>query len=102
MCRVGVHTHLPGLVLCREAGGWWGSGDLQWGLQHLHEEGVNGCVPDELEEEEVLQALQADRTQGWEAQQQLGKPAGKRGDLKNWGASMHGAAAGMRPLVWSS
>lgn len=54
-----------------------GSGDLQRGLQHLHEEGVDGCVPDELEEEQVLQALQADGAQGWEAEQQLGKPAGK-------------------------
>lgn len=56
---------------------WWSSGDLQWGLQHLHEEGVDGGVPNELEEEEVLQAFQADGAQSWETQQQLGKPAGE-------------------------
>ena len=67
-----------------------GLSHLVRGLQHLHEEGVDGRVPDELEEEEVLQALQADRTQGWEAQQQLGKPAGKRGDLKNRGPACTG------------
>ena len=54
-----------------------GSGDLQWGLQHLHEEGVNGGVPNELEEEEVLQAFQADGAQSRKAQQQLGKPEEK-------------------------
>lgn len=79
MCRVGVHTHLPRGHPGWEGCGWWGSGDLQRGLQHLHEEGVDGRVPDELEEEEMLQALQADGAQGREAQQQLGKPAGKPG-----------------------
>lgn len=34
------------------------------GLEHLHQEGVDGRVPDQLEEEEVLQALQADGAQG--------------------------------------
>lgn len=48
------------------------------GLQHLHEEGVDGRVPDELEEEEVLQALEADGAQGGQAQQQLGEPAEAR------------------------
>lgn len=52
------------------AGTWGGAGssqrgarlssDLQGCLQHLHEEGVNGGVPDQLKEEEVLQALQPD------------------------------------------
>ena len=32
-------------------------------FQHLHEEGVDGRVPDQLEEEEVLQALEADGAQ---------------------------------------
>ena len=62
------HTHLPG-----------GSGDLKRSLQHLHEEGVDGRVPDELEEEEVFQALQAEGAQGWQPQQQLGEPAGGAG-----------------------
>lgn len=56
-----------------------GSGDLQRSLQHLHEEGVDGRVPDELEEEEVLQALEADGAQRGQAQQQLGEPAGGHG-----------------------
>lgn len=46
------------------------------GLQHLHEEGVNGRVPDELEEEQVLQALEPDGAQCGQAEQQLGEPAG--------------------------
>lgn len=37
-----------------------GLSHLVRGFQHLHEEGVDGRVPDELEEEEVLQALEAD------------------------------------------
>lgn len=49
-----------------------------WGLQHLHEEGVDGRVPDELEEEQVLQALEPDGTQCRQAEQQLGKPAGQK------------------------
>lgn len=80
--------------------GWWGSGDLQRGLQHLHEEGVNGRVPDELEEEKVLQALQADGAQGWEAQQQLGKPAGKQETLGR-GAGWHARGSCLQdPLVF--
>lgn len=54
-----------------------GLGHLVGCLQHLHEEGVNGRVPDELEEEQVLQALEANGAQGRQAQQQLGEPAGR-------------------------
>lgn len=50
-----------GWELCGDmAGGSGPSSDLQGCLQHLHEEGVDGGVPDQLEEEEVLQALQPD------------------------------------------
>ena len=52
-----------------------GLSHLVRGLQHLHEEGVDGRVPDELEEEEVLQALEANGAQSGQAQQQLGEPA---------------------------
>lgn len=48
--------------------------DLMWSLQHLHKKGVNRCVPYELEEEQMLQTLEADRAQGGKAEQQLGKP----------------------------
>lgn len=58
---------------------------LVWRFQHLHQEGVDGGVSDQLEEEEVLQALQADRPQGGQAQQQLGKPGGRR--QQEWGRS---------------
>lgn len=47
-----------------------------WGLQHFHEESVDGCVPDELEEEQVLQALEPNGSQCRQPEQQLGKPAG--------------------------
>ena len=47
----------------------------RWVFQHLHEEGVDGGVSDELEEEEVLQALEADGAQRRQAEQQLGKAA---------------------------
>lgn len=43
-------------------------------LEHLHEEGINGGVADELEEEQVFQTLEADGAEGRETQQQLGKP----------------------------
>lgn len=33
------------------------------GLQHLHEEGVDGRVANQLEEEQVLEALEADGAQ---------------------------------------
>lgn len=49
-------------------------GELVRGLQHLHQEGVNGCVPNQFEEEQVLQAFQADGAQRWEPQEELCKP----------------------------
>lgn len=49
-------------------------GELVRGLQHLHQEGVNGCVPNQFEEEEVLQAFQTDGAQRWEPQEELCKP----------------------------
>lgn len=49
--------------------------DLMRSLQHLHEESVDGRVADQLEEEQVLQTLEADGAQGGQAQQQLRKPA---------------------------
>lgn len=39
---------------------WPALGELVRGLQHLHQESVNRRVPDEFEEEQMLQALQAD------------------------------------------
>jgi len=50
------------------------SSDLQGCLQHLHEEGVDGSVPNQLEEEEVLQALQPNGPQRRQAQEEFGKP----------------------------
>lgn len=52
--------------------------DLMRRLQHLHQEGVDGRVADELEEEEMLQTLEADGAQSGQAQQQLGKPGTKK------------------------
>lgn len=52
--------------------------DLMWSLQHLHEESVDGRVSDQLEEEQMLQTLEADGSQGGQAEQQLGKPAIER------------------------
>lgn len=49
--------------------------DLMRRLQHLHQEGVDGRVPDELEKEQMLQTFEADGAQGGQAQQQLGKPS---------------------------
>lgn len=34
-------------------------------FEHLHEEGVDGRVTDELEEEQVLQTLEADGAERW-------------------------------------
>lgn len=51
-----------------------------WGaLQHLHEEGVDGSVADQLVEEQVLQTLETDGTESGETQQELGEPAGLLG-----------------------
>ena len=52
--------------------------DLMRRLQHLHQEGVDRRVPDQLEEEQMLQTLEADGAQGGQAEQQLGKPADKK------------------------
>lgn len=60
--RTGAEQLCPGGARDWRVGGR-GLGGLMWGLQHLHEEGVNGRVPDELEEEQVLQALEPDGTQ---------------------------------------
>lgn len=71
-----------GRRLCRDRGeARPSSSDLQGRLQHLHEEGVNGGVADQLEEEEVLQALQPDGPQRWQAQEEFGKP-GRRGVVR--------------------
>lgn len=43
-------------------------------FKHFHEESVNRRVADQLEEEQVLQALQADGAQCWKSQEQLSKP----------------------------
>lgn len=48
-------------------------------FQHLHQEGVDRRVAYELEEEEVLQALQANGAKGREAKQELGKPRKEHG-----------------------
>lgn len=52
--------------------------DLMWRLQHLHQESVDGRVTDQLEEEQMLQALETDGAQGGQPEQQLGKPAGSK------------------------
>lgn len=52
--------------------------DLMRRLQHLHEEGVDGRVSDQLEEEQMLQTLEADGSQGGQAEQQLSKPVVER------------------------
>ena len=52
--------------------------DLMWCLQHLHQESVDRRVANQLEEEQMLQALEADGAQGGQAEQQLGKPAGRK------------------------
>ena len=49
-------------------------GELVRGLQHLHQEGVNGRVTNQFEEEQVLQALQTNGAQRREPQQELCKP----------------------------
>lgn len=50
-----------------------GSGDLEWGLEHLHEKGVDGRVPDQLEEEEVLEAFQPNGSQRRQPEEEFGK-----------------------------
>lgn len=43
-------------------------------FKHFHEESVDRRVTDQLKEEQVLQALQADGSQGWQPQEELGEP----------------------------
>lgn len=47
---------------------------LMGGLQHFHEEGVDGRVPNELEEKQVFETLEADGSERGQSQQQLRKP----------------------------
>jgi len=42
-------------------------------FKHFHEESVNRCVTDQLEEKEMLQALQADGSQCWQPKEEFGK-----------------------------
>jgi len=52
-------------------------------FKHFHQERVDGRVTYQLEEEQMLQALQANRTQCWQPEEELGKPGrvekGKKG-----------------------
>jgi len=57
-------------------------GELVRSLQHLHQEGVNGRVTNQFEEEQMLQALQTDGAQCWESQEELCKPGLQRTDEK--------------------
>ena len=50
-------------------------------FKHFHEESVNRCVTDQLEEEEVLQALQANGSQCWQSKEELSKPARSEEDI---------------------
>lgn len=54
--------------------------DLMWSLQHLHQEGVDRCVSNQLEEEQMLQTLEADGAQCRQPQQQFSKPAKEGND----------------------
>lgn len=64
-----LRTQARGLLLSHLVGSF----------QHLHQEGVNRRVAYQLEEEQVLQALQADGAKGWQAKQELGKPRKEHG-----------------------
>ena len=64
----------------RRKGAWSARGVARWlGLgrrfEHLHEERLDGRVADQFEEEEVLEALEADGAQGGQTQQQFGEAA---------------------------
>lgn len=48
-------------------------------FKHFHEESVNRCVTNQLEEEEMLQALQANGSQRWQSKKELSKPVGGGG-----------------------
>lgn len=49
-------------------------GELVRSFKHLHQEGVDGRVADQFEEEQVLQALQADGAQCWKPEEELCEP----------------------------
>lgn len=50
-------------------------GELMRRFQHFHQEGVDGRVPNQFEEEQVLQALQTNGAQCWEPKEELREPA---------------------------
>lgn len=71
-----IHHHIAdNMGVC--TGGRVGlvSCDLMRRLQHLHQEGVDRRVPDQLEEEQMLQALEANGAQGRKTKKKFGKPA---------------------------
>lgn len=56
-------------------------------FKHFHEESVDRCVTDQLKEEQVLQALQADGPQRRQPQEELGEPVrggGQKGGQGRW------------------
>lgn len=50
-------------------------GQLMGSFQHLHEEGVDRGVANQLEEEQVLQAFQPDGAQRWQSEEEFGEPS---------------------------
>lgn len=66
--------------------------DLVRRFKHFHEERVYGRISDQLEEEEVLQTLEADGAQCRQTQQQLGKSNQEKVDKREEG--------GLITLVW--
>lgn len=50
--------------------------ELVGSLQHLHQEGVDGGVTNQLKEEQVLQTLQTNGAQRWQSEEELSKPEG--------------------------
>lgn len=72
-------------------------------FKHFHEESVDRCVTDQLKEEQVLQALQADGPQRRQPQEELGEPVRGGGQKGGQGAMSSGrltvqAAACVGPL----
>lgn len=81
---------------------------MMWSFKHFHEESVDRCVTDQLKEEQVLQALQADGSQGRQPQEELGEPVrgGHRRKVlssRQWCPSGH-FRSGLLPslLLWVS
>lgn len=56
-------------------------------FKHFHKESVNRCVTNQLEEEEMLQALQANRTQCRQPEEELRKPVGRK--RREWVYTVH-------------